>query len=363
MLRVIGAGISSSGSEGDGEQVKAEAINYHDEYKNSTLCTHENAVVESTLENYSSTSIQSKGDKVDQFATSYITQIRECYWRTQRVYFRSPEYTAIRIILSLVIGVFLGGIYFQLGFESRYKVQSQIGIIYLAMDMIGIVSMVLVVPTTFRERDVFYRETASAYYAKWVHGLTIILVEIPYILLTVALYVFPSYWMIGLDQAAGSFFFYYFGWVLFLMITTLEGVFLSFALPSASVTQVFIGIVTGVFNIFSGFLLPRRSVPNYLMGFYYVNHDTYVLNTLSIDQFGKCQYTFDQVMSNPELGASSVSCNPVLDANRTVAGFVKDMYDFDASRQYIDVAVLCTWIPAVMIGTILSAQFISYIKR
>jgi len=178
--------------------------------------------------------------------------------------------------------------------------------------------------------------------------------------------------MVGLQEDAESFFYFVLIFFLFLNATTFEGVLLSIALPNASVTQVVIGILTGVWNIFSGFLLPRGQIPDYLLLFYYINPDSYSLNALVTSNIGVCDD--DSIFNDTELilGADSdqIACNLIVVENDdgtnitlTVAEYLEYFYNFQPERRFIDAGVLVGWISAVMIGIVLSTVYVQYIKR
>jgi len=297
---------------------------------------------------------------VEKYPVSNWTQLEECYIRANKVYFRSPEYTFIRLLLALIMGAFLGAVYFQQGLDTADQVKSQIGIIFLGMDMVGIVSMVLLVPITYRERAVFYREAASSYYARMIFPLSIVLTEIPYIFLNAFLFLTPLHFLIGFDSA--SYMWQLLVWSLFLSCTTFVGLFLCFALPTASVAQVCIGVLTGAMNIFSGFLLPRDFIPAPLLTFHYVNSDTFVLNTLVTNLFCGCPYTTEQVINNTVLEGDDPSCR-LLQGFETVQDYVIRTFMFQPERMHLDILVLVTWVATFIIGTLISGTYLTWIKK
>lgn len=76
----------------------------------------------------SSLSVPPKGSQDLHFnsshATSPLHQFLLCLWKFNVVYWRCPEYNAVRFLFTIIIGLFIGGIFFGLG--TLYSTQQEV---------------------------------------------------------------------------------------------------------------------------------------------------------------------------------------------------------------------------------------------
>ncbi|KAG2806247.1 hypothetical protein PC113_g24154 [Phytophthora cactorum] len=92
-------------------------------------------------------------------------------------------------------------------------------------------------------------------------------------------------------------------------------------MPNEKVANVAVGALSCLFNLFSGFLLPRTAMKPGYKWFQYVMPSYYSLSALAGIQFGDNQ----DILTVTTKGVAS---------NMTVAAFVKKTYDFHPERKY-----------------------------
>jgi len=52
------------------------------------------------------------------YAQSFSTQTKACFWKQYWSYWRHPQYNAIRFLMTVVIGVLFGLIFWQIGTKT-----------------------------------------------------------------------------------------------------------------------------------------------------------------------------------------------------------------------------------------------------
>jgi ABC-type multidrug transport system ATPase subunit/ABC-type multidrug transport system permease subunit len=139
-------------------------------------------------------------------------------------------------------------------------VQTLIGAIFMSAAMAGMLNLNTALPPSLTQRPSFYRETASRMYHPIAHTVSMLLVEIPWMVVILLCAVPISYFMIGL--AGNVFFFHY------LVVLTLGyayfclGSGLAALLPTFEAAQAFAGILLPLFFLFGGlFSPPSQMVP------------------------------------------------------------------------------------------------------
>lgn len=141
------------------------------------------------------------------------------------VYWRAVSYNRTRIYLSVVLGLLYGSVYWGIGRlpdpATPANVQNVMGVVYSAINFMGMVNLYQVMPVAGAERVVFYRERGAAMYDPFAYGLAVALVELPFLaaqaLLFVPIVYFAAAFEATLEQVA--FFF-----AMFLLCVTVSGV-------------------------------------------------------------------------------------------------------------------------------------------
>ncbi|EEY54093.1 ATP-binding Cassette (ABC) Superfamily [Phytophthora infestans T30-4] len=179
-------------------------------------------------------------------------------------------------------GVIFGPTFYQLEADSVKRINSHIGLIYNSMDFIGVINLMTVLEVTCAERAVFYREHMSNYYGPLSYSLSLWFAEVPYLIFVIVLFVTIEYWL---------------------------------------VVNVAVGALSCLFNLFSGYLLPRPAMMAGYKWFTCLMPSSYSLAALVGVQFGEAQ----DVISVTDGGVTT---------EMTVAQYIEDTYDFRPNRKY-----------------------------
>ncbi|KAE9017397.1 Pleiotropic drug resistance protein 1 [Phytophthora fragariae] len=337
MLEVIGAGI--------GRDVK----DYSVEYKNSELCRKNR---ERTLElcEVSNEFVRHSTLNYRSIATGFWNQLGQLSKKQQLTYWRNPQYNFMRMFLFPIFAVIFGTTFYQLSAASVKKINSHIGLIYNSMDFIGVVNLMTVLEVTCAERAVFYRERMSNYYGPLPYSLSLWFAEIPYLVVVIILFVTIEYWLVGWSDNAGDFFFFLFVFYLYTSACTYVGQWMSVLMPNEKVANVAVGALSCLFNLFSGYLLPRTAMRRGYKWFTYLMPSSYSLAALVGVQFG----------DNQDIIAVTSGSTTT---NMTVAHYIEITYDFRPNRKYnFMVGLIVIWV-VVQLAIYLTLKYVSHLKR
>ena len=160
------------------------------------------------------------------------------------------------------------------------------GSMYAAVLFLGVQNAQSVQPVVVVERTVFYRERAAGMYSALPYAfgqvtsflmlqtlhisntfcLLIIkfllllqaLVEIPYVFAQAVVYGVIVYAMIGFEWTAAKFFWYLFFMFFTLLYFTFYGMMAVAATPNQHIASIVAVAFYGIWNLFSGFIVPRN---------------------------------------------------------------------------------------------------------
>ncbi|ETL41727.1 hypothetical protein L916_07350, partial [Phytophthora nicotianae] len=105
-----------------------------------------------------------------------------------------------------------------------------------------------------------------------------------------------------------------------------------------------------LFNLFSGYLLPRPAMKAGYKWFTYLMPSSYSLSALVGVQFGEVQ----DIISVTEGGVTT---------DMTVAQYIEDTYDFRPNRKYnFMVGLLVIW-AVLQVAIYLTFKYVSHLKR
>ncbi|PWA68937.1 plant PDR ABC transporter associated [Artemisia annua] len=177
----------------------------------------------------------------------------------------------------------------------------------------GAVNINTVQPIVAVERTVFYRERAAGMYSSLPYALSQVTIESIYIAIQTSIYALILYPTMGFEWIASKFlWFYYFLFMSFISFT-LFGMMTVALTPTIQISAILIYFFTCLWNLFSGFVIPRPQIPIWCRWYYWANPLSWTLYGLLTSQVGQDNHTFEM------LGAG----------NTTVKGFIKESFGYD----------------------------------
>ncbi|OIV92096.1 hypothetical protein TanjilG_27251 [Lupinus angustifolius] len=234
-----------------------------------------------------------------QYSTSFFTQCMACLWKQHWSYWRNPLYTAIRFLYSTAVALVLGSMFWNLGskIEKQQDLFNAMGSMYAAVLLIGIKNSTSVQPVVATERTVFYREKAAGMYSALpyafaqasissLRNLSYVLIELPYVLFQAIVYGIIVYSMIGFEWNVAKVFWYLFIMYFTFLYFTYYGMMSVALTPNQHISTIVSSAFYAIWNLFSGFIVPRPTMPVWWRWYSWCNPVAWSLYGLVVSQFG-----------------------------------------------------------------------------
>ncbi|BBG98920.1 ABC-2 and Plant PDR ABC-type transporter family protein [Prunus dulcis] len=251
-----------------------------------------------------------------QYSQSSWKQFTSCLWKQWWTYWRSPDYNLVRFFFTLVAALLLGTIFWKVGTkrESTADLSMIIGAMYAAVLFVGIDNCATVQPIVAIERTVFYRERAAGMYSALPYALAQVIVEIPYVFIQTTYYTAIVYAMVSFQWTAAKFFWFFFINFFSFLYFTYYGMMTVSITPNHQVAAIFATAFYSVFNLFSGFFIPRPRIPKWWVWYYWICPVAWTVYGLIVSQYGDIEDT---------IRAPGITPDP------TVKGYIEDHFGYD----------------------------------
>ncbi|KAF3635241.1 hypothetical protein FXO38_24732 [Capsicum annuum] len=126
-------------------------------------------------------------------------------------------------------------------------------------------------------------------YSTLPYAFGLVFIEIPYVLMQSVSYGVIVYAMIGFEWTASKFFWYLFIMYFTLLYFTFYGMMTVAVTPNENVSQIVVYFFHSVWNLFSGFIIPRPRIPIWWRWYYWGCPVAWTLYGLLVSQFGDVQ--------------------------------------------------------------------------
>ncbi|KAK7349162.1 hypothetical protein VNO77_06307 [Canavalia gladiata] len=189
---------------------------------------------------------------------------------------------------ELTLGVDFHEIYrsSELYSSSRQNLFNAIGSIYIAILFVGVQNATSVQPVIAVERTVFYRERAAGMYSALPYAIAQVIIELPYIFVQAASYGVLVYAMMGFEWTLEKFFWYVFFLYFTLCYFTFYGMMTVAITPNYHVASIVGAAFYGIWNLFSGFVIPQPNIPVWWRWYYWACPFAWTVHGLVASQFG-----------------------------------------------------------------------------
>ncbi|PHT32774.1 Pleiotropic drug resistance protein 1 [Capsicum baccatum] len=226
-----------------------------------------------------------------QYSQPFWTQCTACVWRQHWSYWHNTAYTAVRFLFTTFIALVFGTIFWDLGTKvgKSQDLFNAMGSMYAAVIFLGIHNSAAVQSVVAIERTVFYRERAAGMYSTLPYAFGLVFIEIPYVLMQSVSYGVIVYAMIGFEWTASKFFWYFFIMYFTLLYFTFYGMMTVAVTPNENVSQIVVYFFHSMWNLFSGFIIPRPRIPIWWRWYYWGCPVAWTLYGLLVSQFGDVQ--------------------------------------------------------------------------
>jgi len=204
------------------------------------------------------------------------------------------------------------------------------GSMYAAVLYIGVQNSGSVQPVVVVERTVFYRERAAGMYSAFPYAFGQVAIEFPYILVQTLIYGVLVYAMIGFEWTVAKFLWYLFFMYFTLLYFTFYGMMAVGLTPNESVAAVISSAFYNVWNLFSGYLIPRTRMPVWWRWYSWVCPVAWTLYGLIASQFGDIQQNIEVDETTKKM--------------QTVAAFITDYFGFHHDFLWVVAIVHVAWV-------------------
>ncbi|XP_030972075.1 ABC transporter G family member 29-like [Quercus lobata] len=265
-------------------------MDFAEHYKSSSLHQRNKALVKEL-------STPPPGAKDLYFATEFSQptwgQFKSCLWKTWWTYWRSPDYNLVRFFFTLAAALMVGTIFWKVGTkrENASDLTMIIGAMYAAVLFVGINNCSTVQPIVAIERTVFYRERAAGMYSAMPYALAQVISEIPYVLVQTSYYTLIVYAMVAFEWTVAKFFWFFFVSFFSFLYFTYYGMMTVSITPNHQVAAIFAAAFYSLFNLFSGFFIPRPKIPKWWVWYYWICPVAWTVYGLIVSQYGDVDAT------------------------------------------------------------------------
>ncbi|KAI3455373.1 hypothetical protein Pfo_012036 [Paulownia fortunei] len=266
-------------------QEMALGIDFAEMYKNSELYRRTKALIREL-------STPRPGTTELSFPTQYSQpfhiQCMSCLWKQYWSYWRNPPYTAVRFLFTTFLALLFGSMFWDLG-SKRSNLQdifNVMGSMYASVLFLGVQNAMSVQPVVAVERTVFYREKAAGMYSSMPYAIAQVAIEFPYIFAQAAVYGIIVYAMVGFEWTAAKFFWFIFFMYFTLLYFTFYGMMSLAMAPNHHIASIICTFFIALWNLFSGFIIPRPRIPVWWRWYYWACPVSWTLYGLGTSQLG-----------------------------------------------------------------------------
>ncbi|XP_072984475.1 ABC transporter G family member 42-like [Typha latifolia] len=234
------------------------------------------------------------------YSQTTFGQFKACLWKQWWTYWRSPDYNLVRFFFTLFTALLLGTIFWKVGNrrKSANDLRIVIGSMYTAVMFVGINNCSTVQPIVAIERTVFYRERAAGMYSALPYAIAQVIMEIPYVFIQGLYYTLIVYSMMSFQWTAAKFCWFFFISFFSFLYFTYYGMLAVSISPNHEVSAIFAATFYSLFNLFSGFFIPRPRIPKWWVWYYWICPLAWTVYGLIVTQYGD----LDDIISVPGQG-------------------------------------------------------------
>ena len=215
------------------------------------------------------------------YARSFLQHTRASLGRQFTLIGRDKQTLPPRLFSSILIAVILGSLFFRLGLDDFY---GKFGMLLFAL-LNSAMGNFTELPAAFEGRNAVYKHIDAGMYPPLSYLVSVVAGFFPVMVLETLLFSIPLYFMVGLAEDAGRFFFFFL--VLLCTDLMLAGLYRSVCYTTATIDhgQQVLNPVFNMMIVFGGFLITRSKIPNFLIEFYWLTPISWAMRSLVQNEF------------------------------------------------------------------------------
>ncbi|KAG6485709.1 ABC transporter G family member 4-like [Zingiber officinale] len=220
------------------------------------------------------------------YSSSRLREVATLYGRCWKLVYRTKQLLLANTLEALIVGILLGTIYIDLGFNDEGVVK-RLGLFAFTLTFL-LSTTTETLPIFVGERPILLRETSSGLYRLSSHLVAGTLVFLPYLLAISLLYAAAVYFLAGLCASWAAFA----DFVLVVWALVLTGnsfvLFVSAMAPDYIAGTSLVTLSLAGFFLFSGYFISKESMPSFWVFAHYLSPYKYGLDALLANEYS-CQ--------------------------------------------------------------------------
>ncbi|KAJ3022015.1 UNVERIFIED_CONTAM: hypothetical protein HDU68_009354 [Siphonaria sp. JEL0065] len=224
----------------------------------------------------------------------FLTQLSELIRRSYRHLIRTPSLFFGHIGISIVMGIFVGGVYFHSD-SSISGVQNRLGSLFFVLSLVGFSSL-SAIGSLAQERNLFIRERSNGVYGSMPYYISKLVSDIlPLRVLPAFLTGTIAFFMVGYDTTGDHYPKFLVMLLLFSAIMGLTCLSLGVLMSDVG-TATLAGAILILFKmLFAGLIISQDSIPKALQWIQYLSFFRYPYEGMAVNDLGllQIQDTFD----------------------------------------------------------------------
>ncbi|CAD5118397.1 DgyrCDS7101 [Dimorphilus gyrociliatus] len=287
----------ASGTSKDPEAVtvdyRARSIIFNNKYLNSTWAQkvrEETSDIFTEYKKKKDSGQKTKLQSID-FATGFLTQIYYLSQRALKNVVRDLAAAVMQMVVMTIFALLIGAIFFDLPKDEVKGVQNRVGAFFFFVMTQAFINF-SAIEIFIRERVIFQHENVSGFYRTSSYFLSKVFCDLlPLRALPLIVFALIVYYMLGLEDTAGKFFFF----LLTLYLTSVSCCAICLAMSATFETLAIANIATSlifvIMTLFSGMLANIESIADWLEWLKYFSLMRFCLQGLLINEFEGQYYT------------------------------------------------------------------------
>lgn len=240
------------------------------------------------------------------YANSLLGEVWILFKRSVRNIARTKELFFARMGAVVFFGVLIGTLFKQTD-KTKDTVNTDLQSAYFVFTIAFFYYTSLeALPIFLAEREIFQREYSRGAYRAISYVIATTLVNFPFMLVLSFLYSFITYWLVGLPNIAGVFFFNVLCVFTVLITGNSFATMFSVLVPDPMVGQTAGSGLFSVMFLFSGFFIKKADIPAYWIWLYYLSLFNYAYDSFLVNAFKFGDVTGDGLSNNGVLVRYSV---------------------------------------------------------
>jgi len=218
--------------------------------------------------------------------------------------------------------------------------------------------------SVFATRTLFYRERAEGMYNTFAFAASLILTELPILLIGAVSFVTPFYFLVGLQYNAGVYFFFLLAYFGITIVNVACSETLAIWCSKVEVAGLIFSSVFAFFFAMAGFIITRHDIPPWLIWGYWISFMRYLLEAIVINEVdGMTFYCKPDQFVTIDVPLSNGSTAPKSYCTITSGKDILQEYGMYKELIWPDVAVLYGYYLLFIILASLGLKFAKHQKR